>query len=91
MDHLRPPTYHGEDAEERHAWLMEQIEMVTGGGGQLPESDSGSDDELDWDVDEELFAQASVEGLYGHSCGCLAPDNNLRVACAKLVNFKLFE
>lgn len=105
MAHLRPGT--GEmgnmrngssvmgtfkTEQERHQKLMDLIAMATGetlnADGDQVEAD---EDDLDWDVDEELFKYASVEGMSGKSLKIFGPDHPVRTRAAQLVNHQLFE
>ena len=85
---------HELSAQERHTHLMELIAMATGDGldadGKEIDEDPDVDD-MDWDVDEELFKYATVEGMHGKSCYMFGASNELRIKAVALVNHPLFE
>ena len=53
--------------------------------------EEGDEDDMDWDVDEELFKYASVDGIRGKSCKILTTEHPLRIWAQGTINSVLFE
>jgi hypothetical protein len=75
-----------------HEGLMALIELATGQHTYKEGEDADdNEDSLDWDVDEELFKFASVEGMHGKTCNICGPEHRVRVFCADVVSNQAFE